>query len=268
MSVSTVSPTSTPEVLTVQPLLTVAQAKAGDLAGQEVTAFVSQVRDRVQIAASMREVSLVDAALGFHAVVVKGQNMTQGDYADALYGKVGKDGITKGSGKSMGTLLKRLADSAIRLGFEPGTPEWSYLVQKGGNAVVGQALSLPTAKARKAITSQAKAYAVAGDAAQLTAGRTPRPNDGAQASEAADSAESATGSTESAPTVPLNIGNVLDALDGMAKSADREGWAAIENRLQAIITREVTVRAAADKAESKPTPKPRAPRKAPAEATA
>lgn len=266
MTVSTVTPTSTPEVLTVQPLLTVAQAKAGDLAGQEVAAFVSQVRDRVQIAASMREVSLVDAALGFHAVVVKGKNMTQGDYADALYGKTGKSGdITKGSGKSMGTLLKRLADAAVRLGFEPGTPEWSYLVQKGGNAVVGQALVQPAAKARKAITAQAKAYAVAGDAAQLTAGRTPRPNDGAEATAAADSAESATGSTESAPTVPLNVGNILDALDRFAKDADREGWAAIENRMQAIITREVTVRAAADKAETKPTAKPR---KAPAEATA
>lgn len=235
---------TTPDLTTVAPLLSLDQAKAGDI-GTDVAAYVASVRARVQIGEDMRSISLYDAALGFHAVVVKGQNMTQGDYADALYGKVDSKGeVVKGSGKSMGTLLKRLARASVILGYDTSSPVWRYLVQKGTSSVAGKAIDLPAGKARKALASQAAEYHASGKVAGP--GRTPQIASENTPTGTEPDADKGEDTTRITVTPEQQMATALDALDAAFKAlphSEREAFSKAEDRVNAILSRELTARA-------------------------
>jgi hypothetical protein len=82
---------------------------------------------------------LYETAVHFHQVVLTSKVMTQNRYAALFYGTRNDKGqVVDNSATAMATLLKRLADAAVRLGVERDSDEWRWLVQNGTSAVGGQ----------------------------------------------------------------------------------------------------------------------------------
>jgi hypothetical protein len=233
-------------------LITLADARKGKVS--DVNAFVGKVREELQNADKVKGQALYDAALGFHAIVTTGENMTQGDYADALYGKVKGGETVKGSGRAMGTMLKRLSIAAVVLGVKRESREWRYLVQRGTNAETGFLGKMPTGtKAeRDAVLAALKSNAAQWEEhGKVTQGaRTPQPNDGTDSGEGEGSGE---GSDTPQSSDTLSVDDVLKMLDAALKREEwtRETWQPVEDRLTALITREVTLLGKRDKAAAK-----------------
>lgn len=171
--------------------------------------------------------------------------VNKGEYIGSGEDKPWKDQtdyVVKGLGfsKGYGTTLKRLGRAAVVHGVTRGSAEWGFLASHAQLAPVGKAIALDdTEEFRRLIKGYAAEMRAHG--AIKGSARTP------QIASEGEGEGSGEGSGESAPAPaterPATVADILNALDAAAKAADREGWAAIEDRLSRIIEREVTLRA-------------------------
>lgn len=171
---------------------------------------------------------------------------------------LGKDGVwtdqtdyvLRGLGfksKGYATTLKRLGRAAVVHGVTRGSAEWAFLASTAQLAPVGKAIALDDTEEFRRLIKGYAAEMKAGGKISADA-RTPQLPTG----EGEDSGETDTQNRGGSATVAGEVSerrdatlqDVLDAVDDFAKGADRETWAAMENRLTRIITRENTVRAA------------------------
>lgn len=182
-----------------------------------------------------------NAALLTHSVVTSGHvgsgkdaTMTQGDYVAAL-----------GFSAAYGTALKRLGRAAVVHGVKRGTPLWGFLCSKAGDAKVGKAIALDdTAAALAALKGFEAEYREHG---RITSGAsTPRVDDGTGSGEGTGSDSDGGEGTVTVTLTPAQaVDAALQTLDAALKSLpvdDRETFAMVENRLTAILAREVTLR--------------------------
>lgn len=177
-----------------------------------------------------------NAAMVAHNVL----NVNSGDYIGAGEGKPWKDQgefVAKmGFSKGYGTKLKRLGRAGAVHGVKRGSALWTFLASNVGNAKVGQAIALEdSAEALKILNgymAEINAHgSIKGDA------RTPQIGDGSEETADTTAEETATPARREA-----SLDDVLSLLDAMVKDVDNETWAAVENRLNRIVEREVTVR--------------------------
>jgi hypothetical protein len=224
---------------------TVGNARSGKGGLDNTEAVLSDIGRRQSSVGRVAGAVMFDASLAAWRLVHSTKAVSQRDYAEGT-----------GFAASYVSRLVRIGRYVVDLGVVKGSERFTFLASHGSNARVGALLkAYDDGKADKAQTMRGLDLLIAEvkEHGKITSGaRTPQPNDGTDTSDKADQAETETGTTDERAAT---IGDVLDALDAMVKGLDREVWAATENRLQAIITREVTVRAKAD------APKPAAPRK-------
>lgn len=230
------------------PIYTVAQAKSEAFDVAAATAEVRDLKskgDRIVGAVMWNAALTVFNAVEVHKDVVFGD--APGQFKDQT------DYVVRGLGfsKGYGTLLKRLGRAAVVHGVKHGTHEWGFLASNVNKGPVSKAIMLEDTDAFRA--------AIKGYRAEMEehgeikgAARTPQTPDGG---ETGNGEETGTRETpeETVAKRPATVDDVLGMLDEMVKNLDREAWAAVENRLDRIVTRENTLRAkkAAEETASK-----------------
>lgn len=233
-------------ILTGDPVLTVADVRKG---GIDVRGTMQRILEREQVIAVAGTPVMTEKALHvFYATTTKGiiskdggEFPTQGDYAAAF-----------NLSPAYATRLKRLGRALVEFGVKQGDRRYTYLATVGDKKPAGEVFkavdALPVtddakadAKARTDLFHKGIDALIAGKPA-IEEKRGAQPDDGSKGGE--DGGEDK-GGEETTTARPVTVADVLSLLDTFAKEADREQWAAIENKLQAIITRENTVRAKA-----------------------
>jgi hypothetical protein len=232
-------------------IMTVADAVvAGGFKG-DVAATVDQIRADLQSVDERRGFALYNAALLFHSAVTVGE-WVQGDYADRLFGRretvKGDDGTetvepVKGSGKAMGTLLKRLSIAAVALQVVPGSVEWRFIVQFGATAktamLKGETRTVAQRKAMlRELTDAATAWdtGTAPKSRRKPAGETDQTDKGEGSGEGEGEGE---GEGVKVALTPLQIAQSLDAAL-KREQISPEQWEQVETLLHKVIEREVT----------------------------
>lgn len=206
----------------------VANVRNGKGGMNDTDAVLSDLLTRKRSADRVVGEVMYDAALAAHRIVTMTKALKQGDYASRI-----------GFSESYGNRLTRLGRAAVVHGVKPRTTLWTFLASNASHAEVGKAIAMEdTAQAVKRLQTLAAEHAEHG---KISAGaRVPTP-------EVTPGEDGDKVVTDPAPApVAATLGDVLDALDRMVKAADREAWAATENRLQAIITRENVLRSKVD----------------------
>lgn len=208
---------------TVLSHLTLAQARKGGIT--DAVAVVKDLGKRHAGYAAAGDNLTYDTAMVFHAVVVTDKAMSAVEFVKGI-----------GKSQSMGTTYRRLSSLALRFNLTASSRAWKFLVQRGtSQPVKDQVVDVEDDDTARANLGTLVENYFSGKEAEKQEKKTrkARPNDGAEG-------EPESGSEPITET--LTVAKVLDLIDAAAKSADREGWAQIENRLQAIITRENTLR--------------------------
>jgi hypothetical protein len=196
----------------------------------ENTALAAAKRQGAKLANAEKRKGAVlhETAVIFHDAVLTQSVVTQTAFVQAVYG---------GTATSNGTLLKRLAITAVNLKVRADDADvWPFVVQKGTSAAVGDILkgAEDDVQGTLAALKQAAADWRSGKRAEKQT-RAARPNDG----EKGEKDETGKVTTRKVAT----LSDVLDALDAYLKVADREEFAAAEDRINAMLHREITLRA-------------------------
>jgi len=213
----------------------------------DVKATAETVKREHKLAADMVGGAMWDSALFTHYVVEtdpaigKGREWeSQNAYAAAM-----------GWSKGYVTALKNLGRAVVVFGVRKGSADWTLLAGKIDKS--------HAAKVREAVNGDdADAFKAAVDAlreeerqrALKAAGKREPRNLGGSTGEDEGTGEAGNGgATPTAPegTTVATPKQILDAVDNLAKHADRETWAMIETRLATIVEREVRLRAKADR---------------------
>lgn len=226
------------EVAGLAPAFTLTQAREGFA---DFDAATSQVREEATIGAKVRGHVMWNAALHAHYVldvakaefVGEGQRWAdQGQYAAAM-----------GYGKSYGTTLKRLGRAATVHGVRRGSATWTFLASHAQRAEVGKAIALDSTDEFKAeVKRLAENWAKLGTVKDGPVTREGQPGDGSSvAGNGGDASEGQSGEASE-----VTIGQLLDLLSEAVKPLTRDDWATVENRLTAIIAREVQIRTKTD----------------------
>lgn len=205
----------------------------------------SSIRERQAEVTRAGNGVMFDAALLTHAVVAaenigKGKPFaTQGDYAKAIQ-----------FAPSYVSRLKYIGRAVVVHGVTKASGDFAFLCQHGSNAKVAAAVALTdTAEFRRLLKQYRAEIAehgrITGDA------RTPQ-----IASEKGETVEGEVVSVTDTPVVgdPMDaVKAALKALDAACKAAGftRETWAPIEDKVTAIVKREVTLLDKAEKASAK-----------------
>lgn len=229
--------TTAPEAI----VFTVKEARNHSGALANVDAAVQTVKSGKANADRVAGQVMWNAALLTHSVISSGHvgsgkdaTMTQGDYVKSI-----------GFSPAYGTALKRLGRAAVVHGVKRGTTMWGFLCSKAGDAKVGAAIALDdTAEALKILRGFEAEYREHGKIS--TGASTPRVSDGSEATPT-ESTPTEDGTVEVTLTPAQSVTAALDLLDRALRTLpveDRETWAATENRLAAIVEREVTLRLA------------------------
>lgn len=227
--------------------LTVAQVKKGGGIA-DPAAETQRVREAVAGLARTQGGVMWDAALLVHYVVGPDTKDDAGLIGEGRAYNDQTDYVVRGLGfaKSYGTTLKRLGRAATVHGVRRGSREWTFLASNAQRAEVGRAVALEdTGEFKAAVKELAERMATSGTLA-LPKGRGGQPDDGSgTAGNGGDDAEN-TAAAQSGQT-EMTVGECLAALSDLVKGLSREDWAATEDRMTAIITRENTIRAKAGK---------------------
>lgn len=223
----------------LSPAAKAAAAKSPASPVLDVDATLLDLRTRLDAAQGTTESTVFDAAKAFDAIVTKG-SMSQGDYADALWGHKDKSGdIIKGTAKSQGTWIKRLSIAAVRLEFTPGSLEWTFLVQKATAKVAGDAVSLANKRSAQRAVTVAAAEWNAGNSSKNA--RTPKP---ASAKDGDKDASKGDDETPEAPKV-ATLDDLLAAIGEALKGQDQDTCAHAVDTVVAFAKREAQIRKAA-----------------------
>lgn len=227
------------------PGLTVAQVTKGE--GLDAAALTAQVRDAAASVDKERGNVMWDAALLVHFVVSPETKDHAGIIGEGRAYNDQSDYVVRGLGfaKSYGTTLKRLGRAAIVHKVRKGSREWTFLASNAQRAEVGRAVALDdTAEFKASVKELAERMSTSGTLALPKRGDA-RPDEGSgTAGNGGDDGESQAQAQQGEST--MSVGELLAALGEAVKGLDREDWAATEDRMTAIITRENTIRAKAN----------------------
>lgn len=239
MSSTSVVKAGPAEVAGLAPAFTVGQAVAGF---EDFDAATKQVQEEATIGAKVRGHVMWNAALHAHYALdtARGELIGEGNrWADQ-----GQYAAAMGYGKSSGTLLKRLGRAAVVHKVRRGSATWTFLASHAQRAEVGKAIALDSTEEFNAeVKRLATNWSKLGTVKDGPDKREGQPSDGSDT--AGNGGDPTEGQQPEARDV--TVGEVLDLLDTMVKSLTREDWAAVENRLDRIVTRENTIRAEAAK---------------------
>lgn len=237
MSEGTIEKVKPGTVAGLAPAFTLSQARDGF---EDFDAATQQVKDEATVGAKVRGHVMWNAALHAHYVL----DVAKGDYigAEGRWADQGQYAAAMGYGKSYGTTLKRLGRAATVHGVRRGSATWTFLASHAQRAEVGKAIALDDTEAFKAeVKRLAENWQKLGTVKDGPTPRGGQPDDGGQTPGKGGEAP------EEGETREATMGELLDLLSESVKSLTRDDWATVENRLQAIITRENTIRTKAAK---------------------
>lgn len=221
--------------------------------GFDVPVALEQVREAAKTSDRVRGAVMWNAALlTWDVLEVHRDRWISADPSEDQF-KDQTDYVVRGLkfGKGYGTTLKRLGRAIMVHGVTQGSAEWSFLASNAQLAPVGKAVALEDTAAFKAEIKRLAAE-MREHGSITTGAREPRPASESDQSGDVDTQNRGGNGTATGDTVErveATLDQVLSALDTMLRNADRETFAAAENRLTAMLTREVTIRAKADKGE-------------------